>query len=59
MRREALEMVAHIDARIRDKLLKRARKQGLADQNEVIGLVDARKAAARGDGKRPKRRKGH
>jgi cell division protein FtsL len=37
---EASEEVARIDARIRDKLLKRARKQGMTSQDELIKLVE-------------------
>jgi hypothetical protein len=45
-RLEALEVVARIDARIRDKLLKRARKHGL-NEGDVSELVEAWKRAAR------------
>ena len=38
---EVLEEVARIDARIRDRLLKRARKKGMTRQDEVIKLVEA------------------
>ena len=38
--------IARIDAKIRDKLLKRARKQGMTSQGEVIELVEAWKRAA-------------
>jgi hypothetical protein len=44
---EASEAVAHIDARIKDKLLKRARKHGMTDEREVTELVEAWKRAAR------------
>jgi len=47
MRREALDVVSRIDARIRDKLLKRARKQGMSDEGEVVALIEAWKRAAR------------
>jgi hypothetical protein len=38
--------IARIDARIREKLLKRARKQGMVNQDEVIQLVEEWKCAA-------------
>jgi hypothetical protein len=42
----AAEVVAHIDAKVRDKLLKRVRKQGLT--NEIgIELAEAWKRAAK------------
>jgi hypothetical protein len=44
---EASEVAAHIDAWIRDKLLKRAREQGIVNQEEAIELVEAWKRAAR------------
>jgi hypothetical protein len=54
-----LEEVARIDARIRDRLLKRARKKGMTRQDEVIKLVEAwRRAAASIDRKRHQQ-KGH
>ena len=59
---EALEEVARIEARIRDKLLKRARRQGMANPVEVIELVEAwKRAAERTDRKHRKhgRDKGH
>jgi len=40
------ETAARIDARIRDKLLKRARKQGMANEREVLELIEAWKRAA-------------
>ena len=53
--------IARIDARVRDKLLKRARKQGMVNQDEIIELVEAWKgAAARVDRHRKHgRHKGH
>ena len=38
--------IARIDARGRDKLLKRARRQGETNQDQVIELVEAWKRAA-------------
>jgi hypothetical protein len=38
---------ARIDAGIKDKLLKRARKHGITDEREVAELIDAWKRAAR------------
>jgi hypothetical protein len=56
---EALEEVARIDARVRDRLLKRARKQGMTSQDEVIKLVEVwNRAAARADRKH-RQHKGH
>jgi hypothetical protein len=49
---EALQEVARIDARIRAKLLKRARKQGVNSQAELVNLVEMwKRAAARTDRK--------
>jgi hypothetical protein len=42
----AYQEIARIDARVRDKLLKRARKQGMVNQDEIIKLVEAWKCAA-------------
>jgi hypothetical protein len=51
----ALEEVARIDARVRDKLLKRAHKQGMTSQAEVIKLIEVwKRAAARTDRKHHK-----
>ena len=44
--REASEATAKIDARIRDKLLKRARKHGMRE-SEVADLAEAWKSAAK------------
>jgi hypothetical protein len=41
----AAEAVARIDSRIRDKLLKRARKHGMTDR-EAVELAEAWKQAA-------------
>jgi hypothetical protein len=38
---------ARIDAGVKDKLLKRAHKQGMTDEREVTELIDAWKRAAR------------
>jgi hypothetical protein len=46
-RLEALEAAAQIEARINDKLLKRARKHGMTDEREMTELVQAWKQAAR------------
>jgi hypothetical protein len=46
-RLEASEAAARIEARIKDKLLKRARKHGITDEREVTELVHAWKQAAR------------
>jgi hypothetical protein len=54
----AYQEIARIDARVRDKLLKRARKQGMVNQNEVIELVEAWKRAAARVSKR-RNHKGH
>ena len=43
----AREAAARIDARNRTKLLKRFRKQGIADEGEANALVDEWKHAAR------------
>jgi len=45
--RAAAEAAAHIDARIKDKLMNRARKQGMTDEREVTELVEAWKRAAK------------
>jgi hypothetical protein len=42
----AYQEIARINARVRDKLLKRARKQGMVNQDEIIELVEAWKHAA-------------
>jgi hypothetical protein len=48
----AYQEIARIDAQVRDKLLKRARKHGMVNQDEVIELVEAwKRAAARVDRK--------
>jgi hypothetical protein len=44
---EASEAAAHIDAKVRDKLLKRVRKQGIVNPEQAIELVEAWKRAAR------------
>jgi hypothetical protein len=44
--KDAYREIARIDAQVRDKLLKRARKQGMINQDEVIELIDAWKRAA-------------
>jgi hypothetical protein len=54
--REASEAAARIDAKIKDTLLKRARKQGMTNQDEAIGLIEAWKRATR-ERKRPKHRR--
>jgi hypothetical protein len=46
-RMEAAKVAASIDARVKDKLLKRARKHGMTDEREVTELVEAWKRAAR------------
>jgi hypothetical protein len=43
--KDAYLEIARIDARVRDKLLKLARKQGMTNQDEVIELVEAWKEA--------------
>jgi hypothetical protein len=43
---KAAEVVAHIDAKVRDKLLKRARRQGLTTE-AGIELAEAWKRAAK------------
>jgi hypothetical protein len=40
-RLEASKAAARIDAGIKDKLLKRARKHGMTDEREVTELVEA------------------
>jgi hypothetical protein len=45
--REASEAAARIDGRTREKLLKRARKQGMTNEGEVIELVEAWRRAAK------------
>jgi hypothetical protein len=44
---EASKAAARIDAGVKDKLLKRARKWGMTDEREVTELIDAWKRAAR------------
>ena len=44
--RAASETAARIDARIKTKLVRRARKQGMTNEGEVIALVEAWKQAA-------------
>ena len=56
---EASEEVARIDARISDKLLKRARKQGMTSQDEAIKLVELWKRAAARTDRKHRRHKGH
>ena len=56
---EVLEEVARIDARIRDRLLKRARKKGMTRQDEVIKLVEAWKRAAASIDRKRHQQKGH
>jgi hypothetical protein len=57
----AYQEIARIDARVRDKLLKRARKQGMVNQDEIIELTEAWKRAAARVTKHRKhdRHKGH
>jgi hypothetical protein len=50
---------ARIDAGVKDKLLKRARKQGITDEREVAELIDAWKRAARHTKRLPLGDKGH
>jgi hypothetical protein len=59
MHLEALEEVARIDASIRDKLLKRARKQGMTSQDEVIKLVEVWKRAGARIDRKHHRHEGH
>jgi hypothetical protein len=47
IRNETAAAVASIDAKVRDKLLKRARKQGMSNEAEVIELVNAWKHSAK------------
>jgi hypothetical protein len=54
---EAAEAAASIDALVRDKLLKRVRKQGIVSQDEAIELVEAWRHAARDPRKRKKHHK--
>jgi hypothetical protein len=44
---ETAAAVASIDAKLRDKLLKRARKQGITNEAEATELIEAWKRAAR------------
>jgi hypothetical protein len=44
---DAAKVTAHIDAKVKDKLLKCARKHGMTDEREVTELVDAWRRAAR------------
>jgi len=44
--RAAAETAARIDAGVKDKLMKRARKHGMTDEREVTELVEAWKRAA-------------
>ena len=44
---ETAVAVASIDARVRDKLLKRARKQGITNETAAIESIKAWKRAAR------------
>jgi hypothetical protein len=59
--KDAYAEIARIDAEVRDKLLKRAQKQGMVNQDEVIELVEAwKRAATRIDRQRKHgRHKGH
>jgi len=45
--RAAAEAAARIDARVKNTLMKRARKQGITDEREVTELVEAWKRAAK------------
>jgi hypothetical protein len=53
----ASEAAARIDAKVKDKLLKRARRQGMTNAREATELVEAWKRAAR-ETKRLKHRHG-
>ena len=44
--KDAYSEIARIDAGVQEKLLKRARKQGMTDQDEIIELAEAWKRAA-------------
>ena len=44
---EASKAAAGIDAKVKDKLLKRARKQGITNERQAAELVEAWKRAAR------------
>jgi hypothetical protein len=60
--KDAYSEIARIDARIRDKLLKRAQRLGMTTkQDEIIELVEDWKCAATRVGKHRKhvRHKGH
>ena len=59
--KDAYSEIARIDAQVRDKLLKRARKQGMTNQDEIIELIEAWKRAAARASKRRKHgpHKGH
>jgi hypothetical protein len=43
---EAYAEIARIDARVRDKLVKRARRQGMTKQGEIIKLIEEWKRVA-------------
>jgi hypothetical protein len=43
----AAKAAARIDTRVKDKLMKRARKHGMTDEREVTELVEAWKQAAK------------
>ncbi len=43
---DAYSEIARIDAGVQEKLLKRARKQEMTDQDEIIELAEAWKRAA-------------
>ena len=45
--RAAAEEVARINARIKTKLMKRARRQGMTNEREMTDLVEAWKQAAK------------
>jgi hypothetical protein len=44
--KDAYLEIVRIDARVKDKLLKRARRQGMTNQDEIIELIEAWKRAA-------------
>ena len=52
--KDAYAEIARIDAQVKDKLLKRARRQGMTNQDEIIQLIEAWKRAATRVSKRRK-----
>ena len=52
--KDAYAEIARIDAQVKDKLLKRARRQGMTNQDEIIQVIEAWKRATTRVSKRRK-----